>query len=100
MQEDFVLIPSTTNTTIVPDNTDQQETGEEEIDERIDIHDLLLGNQQQQDEQQPLQSPDLLKYYYITQILRARNSPGNIKGFFEDWMFKEQVAALASAAHQ
>jgi hypothetical protein len=89
MQEDFMFFPPP-----------QQQQEEEEIDERINISDLHLQKQQ---EQQPLQSPDLLKYYYMTQLLRARNSPGNTKGYFEDWMFKEQVfnahiAAITAAA--
>ncbi len=64
-----------------------QDQAPSEIDERIDVHDFFT-----QREQRPLQSPDLLKYVYMTQLLRARNSPGS-NGFFEDWMFKEQVAA-------
>lgn len=69
----------------------QEQKPVSEIDERIDVHDFFS----QREEQRPLQSPDLLKYVYMTQLLRARNSPGS-NGFFEDWMFKEQVAS----AHQ
>lgn len=59
---------------------------QEEIDERIDVLDF------NQTYQEPIQSPDLLKYF-ISQLLLTRNSPGS-SNLSEDWMFKEQVIAL------
>lgn len=64
----------------------------QEIDERIDVHDYFSRT-----EQKPLQSPDLMKYLYMAQVLRTRNSPGS-NGFFEDYMFKEQVVASQQKA--
>lgn len=64
----------------------------QEIDERIDVHDYFTYT-----EQTPLQSPDLMKYLYMAQLLRIRNSPGS-NGFFEDYMFKEQVVASQQRA--
>lgn len=64
----------------------------QEIDERIDVHDYFTHA-----EQKPLQSPDLMKYLYMAQLLRNRNSPGS-NGFFEDYMFKEQVVASQQKA--
>ncbi|KAL9555002.1 hypothetical protein PS6_003090 [Mucor atramentarius] len=39
----------------------------------------------------PLQSPDLLKYYYMTQLLRARTNNNQSSQDLEDYMFKELV---------
>ncbi|EPB83612.1 hypothetical protein HMPREF1544_09655 [Mucor circinelloides 1006PhL] len=55
------------------------------IDERIDI------TQIQQQIATPLQSPDLLKYYYMTQLLRARTNSNQSSQDLEDYMFKELV---------
>lgn len=59
---------------------------QEEIDERINITDFS------QTYQEPLQSPDLVKYF-ISQLLHSRTSPGSSNSLSEDWMFKEQVIA-------
>ncbi|KAG2229990.1 hypothetical protein BDF21DRAFT_428548 [Thamnidium elegans] len=65
-----------------------QRQEEEDIDERINVLDF------EQIQQQPLQSPNIVRYYYITQLLLSRASPGSHGSFFEeDWMFKEQVIA-------
>ncbi|GAA5811927.1 hypothetical protein MFLAVUS_005374 [Mucor flavus] len=65
-----------------------QNQEEEDIDERINVLDF------EHTHQQPLQSPDLVRRYFITQLLLSRVSPGSHKSFFEeDWMFKEQVIA-------
>lgn len=58
---------------------------QEDIDERINVTDFS------QTHQEPLQSPDLLKYF-ISQLLHSRNSPGS-NSLNEDSMFKEQVIA-------
>lgn len=80
MQEKFNIFNETVQSKC------QSIVGQAEIDERIDI------TQIQQQPSTPLQSPDLLKYYYITRLLRARtNHNGNPIGSFEDWMFKELV---------
>lgn len=61
---------------------------QEEIDERIDILDF------DQAQEQTLQSPSLNKYFYITQFLLSRMSPGSHGTLLEgDEMFKEQVIA-------
>lgn len=65
-----------------------QHQEEEDIDERINVLDF------ENIQQRPLQSPDIVRRYYITQLLLSRVSPGSRRSFFEeDHMFKEQVIA-------
>ncbi|KAG2205452.1 hypothetical protein INT46_007663 [Mucor plumbeus] len=80
MQEEFNIFNETVQSKC------QSMVDQAEIDERIDI------TQIQQQPSTPLQSPDLLKYYYITRLLRAqKNHNINAREHFEDWMFKELV---------
>lgn len=74
---------------LVPENIDHVV----DIDERIDI------TQVQQQITTPLQSPDLLRYYYMTQLLRARTNSSSGRGSqnFEDYMFKEDATTTYSA---
>ncbi|KAK4518858.1 uncharacterized protein ATC70_009082 [Mucor velutinosus] len=62
-----------------------------DIDERIDI------TQVQQQITAPLQSPDLLRYYYMTQLLRARTNSSRGSQDFEDYMFKEDATTTYPA---
>ncbi|KAL9537704.1 hypothetical protein MBANPS3_011536 [Mucor bainieri] len=43
----------------------------------------------------PLQSPDLLRYYYMTQLLRARTNSSRGSQDFEDYMFKEDATTTS-----
>lgn len=79
MQEKFNIFNETVQSKC------QSIVGQAEIDERIDI------TQIQQQPSTPLQSPDLLKYYYMTQLLRARTNSNQSSQDLEDYMFKELV---------
>jgi hypothetical protein len=57
---------------------------EQDIDERIDIDSLCFHYKPPT---LPQYSPDLFKYFYMTQLLRVRNKC--INSSFQDQLFKE-----------
>ncbi|CAO3617523.1 unnamed protein product [Mucor fragilis] len=64
---------------------------EEQVNQIVDIDERIDITQVQQQITAPLQSPDLLKYYYMTQLLRARSNSSRGSQNFEDYMFKEDA---------
>lgn len=65
----------------------QQETSyqEQDIDERIDIKSACFHHKPITT---PLYNPDLLKYFYMAQLFRARNK-SNMGNKLRDQLFKE-----------
>jgi hypothetical protein len=60
---------------------------EQDIDERIDMDSLCFYHKPITT---PMHSPDFLKYFYMTQLLRVRNKRSNsISSDFQDQLFKE-----------